>query len=163
MDMKYEWMRCADCAAGFIFSIASTGVERKFFPVLAALKMSRGDSRTKGVCVVDWRCGERGAAIEEKGEAYGSTWAVSFAKNAGRVLEDGLSACRMSVSSGNHLFSSGDAPTRRFNRTYECPKKDTARQRFLDCVLMFDSHGSLVEDKAVGGPKKPLLPNLSKI
>ena len=66
-DMKYEWMRCMGCVAGFFFSIASTGVERKLGPVLAALKKSRGDSSMDGVCVLDWRSGKRSAAVEEKG------------------------------------------------------------------------------------------------
>ena len=117
------------------------------------MEKSRDDSRMEGVCLLDWRSGERRDAIEEKGGTYGHTWEVSFAKSADWAAVAGLYACRASVSSGNHLFSRGNTSAQHFERTYECPQTGTARLCFVDCVVMFGRHGSLVEDYAVSGPR----------
>ena len=67
-DMKYEWKRCIVCVAGFVFSIASTGVERKRIPVLTAPKQSHKGASMGGGGVLDWWPNERCGSVAEKGK-----------------------------------------------------------------------------------------------
>ena len=49
----------------------------------------------------------RRSAGEEKESTYGSSWSASFSKNDDWATVAGLSAYRMSVSAGQHLFRAG--------------------------------------------------------
>ena len=88
-----------------------------------------------------------------RGETYGSTWTASFAKSEDCATVAGLSACRMSLSSENHLFPLGNTAMQQFKKTYGCPTAETDRLFFLDCVMMFDRDGSLLDDKTVRSPR----------
>ena len=79
---------------------------------------------------------------------------MSFSKNADWATVAGLSACRMSVSAEQHLFSRGSTSMLHFKRTYECAKCEVPRLCFMDCVLMFGKGGDLVEDTATRNPRR---------